>query len=185
MKKILLSLALALGVTGTAQAFDAGSFVTAMRVAATNGLNWHVGDTADYNMKIGFIPATVHTFVREDVGDAFWLQEDMSLLGQAQKVEILIDKNNGQIKKILVNGQEQKAPEGGDYEIVETKEDRVTVPAGTFDVVYFKMRDKKTNQEQEAWVNPKLIPITGAAKSISPSQFGKAVQELSSYKFAR
>ncbi len=148
-------------------------------------LKWKVGDKASYKMSGGIINGTAEMYVREDNGSEIWVQQDMNLgfLGQ-QKVEILYDKATGQVKKILANGQEQQLPNQNDIEVLETKEDRVTVPAGTFDAIYAKVKDKKNNQIQEAWLNPKEVPINGLLKTISDSQMGKISLELTSKHFA-
>jgi len=148
-------------------------------------LKWKVGDKASYKMSGGFINGTAEMYVREDNGTEIWVQQDMNLgfLGQ-QKVEILYDKATGQVKKILANGQEQQLPNQNDIELLETKEDRVTVPAGTFDAIYAKVKDKKNNQIQEAWLNPKEVPINGLLKTISDSQMGKISLELTAKHFA-
>jgi hypothetical protein len=108
---------------------------------------------------------------------------DMGFLGK-QKVEILFDKATGQVKKLLANGQEQQLPSTSNIEVVETKEDRVTVPAGTFDAIYAKIKDRDNGQIQEAWVNPQEVPITGMVKAIADSQLGKINQELTAKSFA-
>lgn len=153
-------------------------------VSAT-ALKWKVGDKADYKMSGGFINGTVKSFVREDNGTEIWVQQDMDMgfLGK-QKVEILFDKATGQVKKLLANGQEQQLPNASNVEVVETKEDRVTVPAGTFDAIYAKIKDKSNGQIQEAWINPQDVPITGMVKAIADSQFGKINQELTAKSFA-
>jgi hypothetical protein len=78
---------------------------------------------------------------------------------------------------MIVNGKEQAPPEQ-DIEVIEVKEDTVTVPAGTYKAVYIKAKDKKQNQEIEQWANPKEVAIMGMIKTISPSQLGKVNVEL-------
>ena len=147
------------------------------------GLEWSVNDNASYKLEIGsFLKGDMTSKVREKTAEGFWVEQNMKLnLGGAQKIEILFDANSGAIKKLLVNGKEQAPPEQGDMEVIEMKEARVTVPAGTFDVVYVKIRDTKKNETQEAWINPKLIPISGLVQAKSPSQFGEAKTVLTAY----
>jgi hypothetical protein len=153
-------------------------------VSAT-ALKWKVGDKADYKMAGGILNGSVKSFVREDNGAEIWVQQDMDMgfLGK-QKVEILFDKATGQVKKLLANGQEQQLPSASNVEVVETKEDRVTVPAGTFDAIYAKVKDRSNGQIQEAWINPQEVPITGMVKAIADSQLGKINQELTAKSFA-
>lgn len=155
--------------------------------AALSGLNWKVGDKASYKISIGgFINGTSENFVREDTGTSLWMVQDMNMgmMGK-QKVEILINKTNGQIEKLLVNGKEQQAPAAGDVEIVDMKESHIRVAAGEFDCVYVKVKDKQSGQVQEAWMNPQAVPMSGTLKSLGQSQLGQVTQELTSFQFAR
>ncbi len=74
----------------------------------SRGLNWKVGDTNNYNLKMGFISGTMVMKVREQVSEGFWLDQDMDLgfLGK-QKIEVLIDANDGRTIRLIVNGEEQ------------------------------------------------------------------------------
>jgi hypothetical protein len=147
------------------------------------GLTWKVGDSASYKLNMMIFSGKVETQVREDTGEGFWVQQDMDLgfLGK-QKAEILYNKSTGEVIKFLVNGQEQQIPSASDIEVVEMKESHITVPAGAYDAIYVKVKDKKNNQEQEAWLNPKEIPISGILKSIGNSQLGKITQELTTFR---
>lgn len=187
---ILAAAFLAIGIASQAKAEVAidvpalqQSFVTQ---AALAGLNWKVGDKASYKLSIGgFINGTSDNYVREDVGTSLWMVQDMDMgfLGK-QKIEILINKTNGQIEKLLVNGQEQKVPEAGKVEIVEMKESHIRVAAGEFDCVYVKVKDNSSGQIQEAWMNPQAVPMSGTLKSLGQSQLGQVTQELTSFQFA-
>lgn len=150
------------------------------------GLNWHVGDQADYNISIGgFINGTAHSFVREDAGTSLWMQQDMDLgfMGK-QKIEVLINKTTGKIEKMLANGQEQQVPDAGDQEVLDMHEDKVQVPAGSFPCIYAKIKSKKDNSIQEAWLNPQVVPMSGMLKVLADSQFGKVSQEATKFSFA-
>lgn len=149
----------------------------------TEGLNWKVGDECNYKLNMGgFINGTMKMSVREIGPDGIWLVQDVDLMIQKQKIEALIDPNTGALKKLIVNGKEE-APPKTDYELVEQKEDKVTVPAGTFDAIYLKIKDKANNGAiSEQWVNPRDIPIAGMLKSLADSQLGKVTIELTSFK---
>lgn len=150
------------------------------------GLKWKVGDKADYSISIGgFINGTSKSFVREDNGTEIWVQQDMDLgFAGKQKIEILFDKATGQVKKLLAEGKEQAIPDASNMEVVETKEDQVTVPAGTFKAIYAKIKNKSDSSIQEAWINPQEVPINGMVKALADSQFGKVTQELTAKSFA-
>ena len=154
-----------------------------MDQAEVLGLDWKVGETADYTIKMGFVNGKMHSFVREEVHEGFWVQQDMDMgfLGK-QKVEMLIDKNTGEVLQLLVNGEKQAPPEQGDQEVIDMQEANISVPAGTFDCVYLKVRDNKENKESEAWINPTAIPITGMLKTIAPGPMGKVTVELTAFR---
>ncbi len=157
---------------------------SAMDKAHTTGLNWSVGDSCTYDMTMAaFIKGTMEMKIREKTDEGYWLDQNMDLgfMGK-QQASALIDPNTGAVKKLIVNGKEEAVPEQGDVEVIEVKEDKVTVPAGTFDAVYFKAKDKKNNQEIQQWANPKAVPVMGLIKMIAPAQFGDVVQELKSFE---
>lgn len=146
-------------------------------------LKWTVGDSADYKMSGGIIQGDMKTLVREEVTEGFWVQQDMNLgfMGK-QKVEILYDKNNGEVLQLLVNGQKQTPPDPNDMEVIDMKGDRITVPKGTFDCTYVKIHNKKENNDMEAWINPDAVPISGMLKTVAPSQLGQITIELTDFK---
>lgn len=152
-----------------------------MDEAETLGLPWKVGETADYKINMGFISGTAHMQVRELIAEGFWVQQDIAIMGQQQKVEILFDKNTGKILQLIVNGEKQTPPDAGDQEVVETKEAQITVPAGTFKTIYVKILNKKDNKTSEAWVNMAEIPIAGLVKQVSPGPMGNVTLELTAF----
>lgn len=145
-------------------------------------LNWKVNDSADYTMKGGMLNGTIHMFVREETSQGFWMQQDVDLgfMGK-QKVEVHYDKNNGQPLEVLINGEKQQLPSQDDMEVVESRRESVTVPKGTFDSIYLKLRDKKKNQDSQLWVNPSQVPLAGMLKTISPTQMGDVTLELTNF----
>lgn len=179
----------AVGLSTTAKA-DISSDILALQQAtivqaAAGGLNWRVGDKASYSVQLGgFIKGKSDNFVREDTGTGFWMVQDMDLMIQKSKVEILINKSTGQIEKLLVDGKEQSVPKS-DQEILEMKESQITVPAGTFQCIYAKIKEKSDGKITEAWINPKIVPMSGLLKAIGESQFGQVIQEATSFSFAQ
>jgi hypothetical protein len=182
--------AAALVVSTTAQAYNTVAesiFATQLPAIQSSvvaqGLDWKVGQENNYKLNMGgFINGTMKMFVREVIADGIWVVQDVDLSVQKQKVEILIDPSNGQIKKMLVNGKEQ-APPKSDFELIDQKEDKVTVPAGTFEVIYLKIKDNANNGAiSEQWVNPRDIPLSGMVQSKADSQLGKVTIQLTSFK---
>lgn len=153
-----------------------------MEQARTQGLDWKVGDTASYNVDMGFIKGSMIMSVASVGADGIWMTQDMDLgFAGKQKMETLIDANTGEIKKVLVNGKEQQIPKQ-DIEVIDFKEAKVTVPAGTFDCIHARLKDKETNNEINAWLNPEIVPMSGMLKQIAPSQFGNVTVALKSFK---
>ena len=150
--------------------------------AHTTGLNWKVGETNNYSIDMGFIKGSMVMSVREVGADGVWLDQNIDLgFAGKQVIQTLLDPNTGEIKKMIVNGKEE-APPKNNTEIVEVKEDKITVPAGTFDCIHARLKDKNNNQESNAWINPQLIPISGMLKAVQPSQLGEVTILLTSFK---
>jgi hypothetical protein len=186
-KSIVIAAALVLSATAQASNTVAG-FLFDNQIAqiqnhiGTYGPNWKVGDENNYKLNMGgFLNGTMKMFVREIGADGIWLVQDVDLMIQKQKIEVLLDSSTGEIKKMLVNGQEQEVPRT-DYEIIDQKEATITVPAGTFQSIYIKVKDNANNGDiSEQWVNPRDIPISGMLKSLADSQLGKVTIELTSF----
>ena len=150
-----------------------------------NNFNFVVGDTNEYKMDMGFFAGKMVMSVREKVAEGVWIDQEVDMVIQKMKIEMLLNPHTGQIVKIIVNGEEQAPPEPGNVDIVEQKETEVTVPAGTYQSVYIKIRDMDKNQDSEVWINSKEVPITGMLKSTQPSQIGKVTLELTSSRRGR
>ncbi len=145
--------------------------------------NWKVGDTTTYNLDMTILQGTMTMAVKDVQPDSVTFTQvmDMGPAGK-QACEMTINPNTGATKKFTCNGQDQNTDGAGQVEVVEQKEDSVTVPAGTFTCLYIKAKQKKDGGIIEQWVNPKLIPVLGMAKTIAPSQFGSVTIVLASYK---
>lgn len=187
-KKLLIGLAALSAVQAGAvelkiKIFDVQAFnQELMQEARPSALPFKVGETADYKLSLGgFLEGTMNMLVREETADGIWLEQNIDLMIQKQKVETLFDKETGQVKKVLVDGQEQKLEQGEAPEIVESKPDTITVPKGTFECSYVKLKDKE-GTETELWVNPELVPIMGLIKMASQSQIGPVTIELTDFK---
>lgn len=185
-KSILLALGLTLSFSAQANfetfAYDISQAM--MADARVQGpFNFKVGDSASYKLNMGgFIPGTMDMKVTDVKADEVTISQVMGIMGQNQDCVQVINPNTGEIKKFECNGQAQDPGQAGDVEVVETKEDTVKVPAGTFVCLYIKAKQSGSNDHVEQWINPKEIPVFGLAKTIAPSQLGKVTVELSSFK---
>lgn len=150
---------------------------------AMAGFTFHEGDQANYKMNIAsFINGTMSMTVTAVTADSVTMEQKVDMMGQAQSCISIMNPNTGEIKSITCNGQAQNPPAAGDIEVIETKEDTVTVPAGTFQTLYVKAKQKSQNQEIEQWINPKLIPVGGMVKMNTGTQLGPMTAELTSFK---
>lgn len=156
-----------------------------MSDAGTMGLNLKKGDEANYKIDMSIIQGTMKILVMDIVAEGIWIQQlvDLSFAGK-QDIQQLIDPNTGEIKKTIVNGKEQAPQKAGNTEVIETKEDTVTVPAGTFTCLYVRVKVTTDGQTQEAqqWVNPKEVAVFGLVKMITQSQLGPVTVALTSSK---
>ena len=186
-KAIIAALGLAVSVNAVAAPTVSDVLVQVqmpaiMEQAQTQGLDWKVGDNATYDLNMGFIKGKMVMSVASIGADGIWMNQDVDLgFAGKQKMETLIDPNTGEIKKMLVNGKEEQVPKQ-DVEVIEMKEDRITVPAGTFDCIHARLKDKQQNQEVNAWMNPGIVPMSGMLKQVAPSQLGEVVIALKSFK---
>src|SRR4051812_39642099 len=119
MKKLfttaLVLLIAALG-TGTAQADDglarANLALLMNSISADSArdlINWQVGESMDYTLKIGPMGSgTMHKFVKSEDKEqhAIWIRQDIAIMGQNQNVEMLMRRSDAKILKVLQNGQE-------------------------------------------------------------------------------
>jgi len=153
---------------------------------APYALDFKKGDFAKYDMNVGsFIKGKMEMNVLDVGADGVWLQQlvDLGFAGK-QDVRQLMDPYTGEIKKFIVNGKEQTPPDRGNIEIIEQKQDRVTAPAGTFDVVYIKANVEAQGQKTvaEQWVNPMQVAVMGLVKMVSQTPMGAMTAVLTSFK---
>ena len=157
------------------------SKVVTATVETQNVIDWKKGDTNSYDLDMGFIKGSMVQTVREITSEGMWVDQNMDLgFAGKQTASQLIDPATGQIKKMIVNGKEQEVPKN-DTEVVEVTEANITVPAGTFDCLFAKIKDKKSGDITQAWINPEKVSIGGMLKIIQPSQFGNVTIVLKSF----
>jgi hypothetical protein len=190
-RALVMAAALFVGVSASARPntiVDVASMIGQQAVMSVEaqGFNFVKGDTSNYSVNMGFIKGTMKMLVMDIVSDGVWIQQLMDLgFAGKQDIQQLIDPNTGEIKKMIVNGKEQAPPQSeGAPELIDSKEDTVKVPAGTFTCLYIKAKVKQNGQDTvvEQWVNPKQVPVFGMVKMIAPSQLGNVTVELTSFK---
>jgi hypothetical protein len=187
MFRFLTALVLLAGVNASATTVnDLAYQITSgvMSDVGAQGFSFKVGDTASYSLNMGgFIKGDMVMTVKAVEADSVTISQDMNMgfLGK-QACEIVLNPNTGEQKSMVCNGQAQKPGDKDDVTLVESKEDTVKVPAGTFTCLYIKAHSKSQNADIEQWVNPKIIAVFGLAKTLAPSQFGQVTIELTSFK---
>lgn len=150
----------------------------------TMGLHFVQGDMANYNLDMGgFIKGSMVMTVKSVTATEAVIGQDMDLgFAGKQNCEMTLDPNTGATKKFVCNGKEQNTGDQGDIEVIDTKEDTVTVPAGTFTCLYIKAKQKSSGDNIEQWANLKQVPVFGMVKMVAPSQLGQVTIELKSFK---
>lgn len=137
-----------------------------MAKAADGLFDWKVGDTLNFDMQMKPLPqkGTMTIKVVSDTADGYTLEEDVNFLVLKQVVQVLFDKNTGEIKKMTINGKATDVPDAGKETLIKEEEAHITVPAGSFDCIHMVTADA-SNQQSETWLNPRDLPITGILKT--------------------
>lgn len=181
---IALSMALSFGAyAGNINTIVSDINAAVLHDVEANGIfDWKVGDQASYNLTLGsFIKGSMVMGVKAVSADSVTLTQDMDLgfMGK-QSCEITMNPNTGETLSFVCNGQAQDPNQGGNVELIEQKEDTITVPAGTFTCIYIKAKQEQNIIQQ--WINPKQVPVMGLVKTIAPSQMGDVTIVLASFK---
>ena len=154
-----------------------------MDEVASVPLVWKVGDVSEFNVSAGtFGSGKMTKTVTQDTGTAFWVLENMSMPGHQEKLEKLYNKADGQIIKFIRNGTEQN-PADSKIDVESQNDDKVTVPAGTFNTLHIVGKTKNTSRI-ELWSNPDATVIDGTIKLIMKSSFYTITSELTGFKHA-
>lgn len=184
MKKLIAILALSImGATAFAgEKIDLVAIQTTITRNLSGVIDWKVGQSLDNKITLMGMEGTMKVVVASETDKGYWLNQDMSIMGQAMTSKALISKEDGTILELEVNGQKQTPPEPPEMEIQEMKNVDVTVPAGKFACTYAKLKDLKTEEITEAWLNPKEIPINGMLKMVTTKQGMEITSELVKFK---
>jgi hypothetical protein len=151
-------------------------------IAPLDLINWKVGDTAKYDVKVGSFGklGTSTKSVTKDEGTALWVTQNMDLMIKKQKAEILLNKADGKTLKMIVDGKEQDIPDDK-VEIISQDYAEVTVPAGTFKTIHVVAKTAQVDQI-EIWANPRDTVMDGAVKQAVKAQGMDILMELTSFK---
>jgi hypothetical protein len=143
-----------------------------------NMINWRVGDRMDYQVSIGMFGKIGSMFktVTKDEGTALWIHQEVDLKFQKQVVDMLLNKADGKILKLIQDGKEVQVP-NDKLEVISQDYGEVTVPAGTFDAVHIIAKTQQISKI-ELWANPAETVMDGGLKQMMETQMGKITMEL-------
>ena len=185
MKKaiLLLSLCCILANGALARADDSLPLQLYMtEVSPADLINWKVGDSMDYSITLGMFGnlGTSNKSVTKDEGAAIWVRQTMAMKTQNETVDILINKADGKILKLIRNGKEEAIPDE-QLEIISQDYTEITVPAGKFSVLHVVAKTKNVSKI-EIWANPPQTVMDGVVKQIITTQFGDLTMELTKFQ---
>lgn len=153
---------------------------SATQAAKMDLINWKVGDKSSYNVEaMGQTLGTMDKYVDRNDGQTLWMVEKTSVIGQADEVDVQIDRTNGQIVKMMQNGQEVQVPTD-QPQVTNQEITDITVPAGTFHCVHITFNTSQV-QGAQLWANPQLVVMDGSIKQDVPTQGIDIVLELTSF----
>jgi hypothetical protein len=135
----------------------------------------------DYEVSAGFLGSgTMHKAVTKDEGSALWINQKIELSIQNENVDILINKADGKILKMIRNGQEQQIPDDK-LEVISQDYTEIDVKAGHFKAIHIVAKTKQVSK-MEIWANPRDTVMDGSLKNIIATGMVDLTMELSSFK---
>jgi hypothetical protein len=179
---VIALLAAGAATSARAEILSAQEMEGLFQLSGLNLINWKVGDRMEYSVSVGMfgkIGSMIKT-VSKDEGTALWVHQEVDLKIQKQVVDMLINKADGKILKLIQDGKEAQIP-NDKLEVISQDYGEVTVPAGTFDAVHIIAKTQQVSRI-ELWANPAATVMDGGLKQIMDTQMGKIVMEL--LKFA-
>lgn len=150
---------------------------------ALNLIDWKIGDEQTFSITamFGMSGQMVKSVTREE-GEAVWFRQAISLMGQNEVMDTLINRADGKVLKMLKNGQEQPLPTDDDKpEIISQDYGPVTVPAGTFQAIHIVAKTKKVSK-LELWANPRDTVMEGTLKTVVNTGMMDITMQLTSFK---
>ncbi len=146
-----------------------------------NVINWEVGENSNYKMTSLFGElGTMAKRVDREQGNAIWVISETSGQMGDNTVEMLIDRATAQTLEYIENGQRKEPPSNDDFELIDQSEERITVPAGTFDTI--KITGKTSQiKKLELWANPSEVVMEGSVQMKADTGFLPITMQLTSF----
>jgi hypothetical protein len=145
-------------------------------------INWKVGDSQNLDVELGGngkVGTMVKSATREE-GAAIWIKNSADLMGSQDVTEVLINRADAKILKMIHNGQPQTVPDDK-IEVISQEQAQLTIPLGTFKCWHVKAKSKQADKI-ELWTNPMTISLDGNIRVIVGTQFGDMTMTLTAFK---
>ncbi len=167
--------------TSMTEGFSAYTIAMMGIANTTNMIDWKVGDSLQYDVSLkSFKLGTSVKTVAKDEGEAVWLKQEVKAMNQNEVIEVLINRADGRVLKMIRNGQEQPL-EDNNLEVISQEATEITVKAGKFKAIHIVAKTKDI-PKIEIWANPRETAIDGTLKQMAQVQFGDVVLELTKFK---
>lgn len=149
-----------------------------LEMRTMNAINWRVGERANYKLSAAMGDmGEMNKSVDREEGNAVWVVSEVTG-PQRQRVEMKMDRATGQILEYIENGQ-HKTPPSQNLDIVSQDEQRVTVPAGTFDTIHIVANtDNPQVRQIEIWANPRDTVMEGTVQAKLTTTFMPIMMKL-------
>ncbi|MEK6579027.1 MAG: hypothetical protein AABZ55_07350 [Bdellovibrionota bacterium] len=128
------------------------------------------------------IKFTEHRRVASETEAGIWLQKIREGEQVNGKFDILFYRDTGKIIEYWFNGVKTNLPKEASFEVLETRETKISVPAGTLDCQYRKIRYPRLDIYSEFWENKGVVPMPGLIKFLSLQMETLIAYELISFK---
>jgi hypothetical protein len=145
-------------------------------------INWKVGESASYDVGIGSFGklGSMNKSVTKEEGGAIWIHTEVNLVIQNDTTDMLINRADGKVLKVIHNGKEEPMNDDDKPEIISQDYAEVTVPAGTFKTIHVTGKTKKV-EKFEIWANPRDTVMEGTIKMLISGQM-EMTSELNNFK---
>jgi hypothetical protein len=149
-----------------------------------NTIGFKVGDTANYDLSVSSLKGTMVMKVTATDATTVTIEQLVDLKFQKQDIVEVIDKTNGKVISITVNGQPQSVPDSSGTKVVKQTQANITVPAfkDGIDCIDVVLQDAKGTQS-ELWIVPNKVPIQGMLKLTTTQQGMNIEADLTSFEF--
>jgi len=165
-----------------ASAFAAKIALADLRAETGALINWKVGDSQNLDIELGGMGklGTMVKSATSEEGAAIWIKNDADLMGNKDVTEVLINRADGKVLKMIHNGQPQNVPDDK-IQVISQEQTQLTIPLGTFHCWHIKAKSSQSDKI-EIWTNPMTISLDGNLRVIVGTQYGDMTMTLTAFK---